>query len=199
MTMTDTALVCAADGPLDVAAKRWISPVGPADLSVIARTRGPALDVGCGPGRHVVALAERGIRAMGIDITPSALAYARTRGAPVLERSVFDRIPAAGRWGSALLLDGNIGIGGNPVVLLERVASLIRADGRILVELDPPGTPLGERTVRLDVGNSPGPWFVLARVGTDGLDALARDAGLRVSERWSLERRWFASLTRDDR
>ena len=41
---------------------------------------GPVLDIGCGPGRHVFALAERGIPVLGIDITA---AHARPRPGPV--------------------------------------------------------------------------------------------------------------------
>ena len=84
---------------------------------------GPALDIGCGPGRHLVALAERRVLSLGIDISAGLLDVARRRGVNVLERSVFDRVPGAGRWRSALLLDGNIGIGGDPVALLRASAS----------------------------------------------------------------------------
>ena len=91
---------------------RWFEPLTHEDDAVLARAAGPVLDVGCGPGRHVLALAERGIVALGIDITPAALDLARSRGAPVLARSVFERVPGTGRWSSALLLDGNLGIDG---------------------------------------------------------------------------------------
>jgi len=196
MTALETRLVCAVDGTLEAPCHRWVSDVTAADLSVVERARGPALDVGCGPGRHVVALAERGISAMGIDVTPAAIQHARRRGAPVLERSVFERIPRAGQWASALVLDGNIGIGGDPVALLHRVAALVRADGVVLVELDAPGTARQSRTVRFDFGVDPGPWFALASVGVDTLDALARDAALRADEAWSVGGRFFASLSK---
>src|SRR5205823_333854 len=83
------------------------------------RAVGPVLDVGCGPGRHVLALARRGVLAVGVDVTPAAVRYARARGAPVFRGSVFAAVPGVGHWRTALLLDGNIGIGGRPVVLLE--------------------------------------------------------------------------------
>lgn len=53
--------------------------------------------------------------ALGIDVSEIAVAHARSRGATAIEASVFDRVPGAGRWGSAPLLDGNVGIGGCPV------------------------------------------------------------------------------------
>ncbi|HEY3143875.1 MAG TPA: class I SAM-dependent methyltransferase, partial [Acidimicrobiales bacterium] len=50
---------------------------------------GPVLDVGCGPGRLVHALLARGRAALGIDLSPSAVAEAKARGALVLRRDVF--------------------------------------------------------------------------------------------------------------
>src|SRR5262249_61510991 len=75
----------------------------------------PTLDVGSGPGRLTVALAECGIPALGIDVTPYAVHLARAAGALTLLRDVFGRVPGAGRWMTVLLADGNIGIGGEPV------------------------------------------------------------------------------------
>src|SRR5262245_10811783 len=101
-----------ADGDLVLLPlERWQAPPGPAEQPGLARAHGPVLDIGCGPGRHTRALASRGVMALGIDTSPSAVASARQSGCPVLRRSVFDRLPREGRWGSALLIDGNIGIG----------------------------------------------------------------------------------------
>ena len=53
----------------------------------------------------------------------------------MLQRSVFDRLPGERRWGTVLLLDGNIGIGGDPVRLLRRCADLVRPRGQVLAEV----------------------------------------------------------------
>jgi SAM-dependent methyltransferase len=164
---------------------------------VLALATGPVLDVGCGPGRHVSALAARGVMALGLDITPSAVRLARTRGVLVLERSVFDHLPGKGRWGSVLLLDGNIGIGGDAAALLARIVGLLRIGGRVLAEVEGPAPPSEQVTVRLEHLGRPGPWFRWARVGTDQLPALAEAAGLRVVDVWSGGGRWFARLDRD--
>ena len=118
-----TALAClrTADGTLAAAGDAWLAPATNADQAALRRVSAPVLDIGCGPGRHVVALGELGIPVLGIDVTHIALSAARARGALVLERSVFGRVPGAGRWGSALLLDGNLGIGADPAFLLRRV------------------------------------------------------------------------------
>lgn len=197
MTITDASTIqlrTRTGTPLDVAPHRWFAPAGDDDTSVLARVQGPVLDIGCGPGRHALALAERGVAALGIDITPSALDTARSRGVSVLYRSVFDRVPGTGRWASALLLDGNIGLDGEPVALLRRVKALLHGGGLILAEFEAPATPSLVRTVRLEIGGRPGPWFGLSTVSIDAVDDLARRAGLLVDERWNCSERWFATL-----
>ncbi len=163
---------------------------------MLARAVPPVLDVGCGPGRHVGALAEQGMVVLGIDITPAALDLARQRGVPVLARSVFDRIPGAGRWASALLLDGNGGIGGDPATLIARVASLLRPDGTLLVELEPPGCAANAELVRLDIDGVEGPWFAWTAVGAADLSAYAAVTGLQLEDVWCAGSRWFGSLRR---
>jgi SAM-dependent methyltransferase len=179
---------------LPVSADRWLSDPEPADLGVLDHVRAPVLDIGCGPGRHVAELARRGLPALGIDITEAMLCVARQRGATVLRRSVFARVPAAGRWGSALLLDGNIGIGGDPPTLLERTRALLDAEGVVLVELDPSGSEGPPRRVRLELDGRPGPAFRWASLAVDGLDPVARAAGFVVSASWWRGSRYFARL-----
>jgi SAM-dependent methyltransferase len=193
---TESCLRTSDGRVLPVPASRWFARPSAAEYRLLARVNGPVLDVGCGPARHVLALAEAGTITLGVDISPPAISIARRRGAPVLERSIFGDIPGAGRWGTALLIDGNIGIGGNPVALLTRVARLLRAGGRLLVEIDAPGGGGRNATVRLEAHGIPGPWFAWAYVTTDELDIVAGQADLVVRETWCDEGRWFAQLER---
>ncbi|GAC1517706.1 MAG: class I SAM-dependent methyltransferase [Acidimicrobiales bacterium] len=176
---------------------RWHGPVTAAERALLATLRGPVLDVGCGPGRIVEAAIRIGVVALGVDPAPAAVALARERGCPVLQRSVFDPVPGEGRWGSALLWDGNIGIGGDPVQLLRRCRGLVRAEGRIIVELEPPGTRSRRCRARLERGEQASGWFGWSVVGTDAIAALAADAGL-ITDAISIvaDGRWFAPLSR---
>ncbi|WP_353828443.1 class I SAM-dependent methyltransferase [Agromyces sp. SYSU T0242] len=173
----------------------WIGPAGEADLAVLDRASGPVLDVGCGPGRMLHAAALRSLPALGIDIALGAVARARVLGGLALHRSVFDRLPLEGRWRCVLLLDGNIGIGGDPTALLRRCAELLAADGAILVEVDaePDLVVLGECTVHDDDGreSAPFPW---ARVGWSAIHGLAAAAGLAVAEHWDAAGRHFVCV-----
>jgi SAM-dependent methyltransferase len=146
----------------------------PGDASLVERCQGPTLDVGAGPGRLTVALTERGIPALGIDVTPNAVRQTRSAGALALMRDVFGHIPGAGRWRTVLLADGAIGIGGDPAALLRRIRDLLAPQGRALVELQPPGDD--------------GP------AGADQIDELARTAGMELRELWTESGRWFAEL-----
>ncbi len=176
-------------------AEGWLRE-SPGDRSILDRCHGPTLDIGSGPGRLTVALAERGIPALGIDITPRAVEAARSSGALVMLRDVFDRLPGTGRWMTVLLADGNIGIGGDPAALLRRAGELLAPEGRALVELEPPGAPLRREHVRLCHAGLAGSWFPWAYVGADDIGDVARDAGLGEVETWTVDGRWFADISR---
>jgi SAM-dependent methyltransferase len=177
---------------LDLA--RWACPITDADESVLACAVGPVLDIGCGPGRHVRALARRGVLALGLDASPEAVRVARAHGTEVLHGSIFDDVPGTGHWATALLLDGSVGIGGAPIALLRRVAGLLAPGGTILVEGEPPGTPTRVVRARVHEGACSGPSFPWALVGSHDLVGLGRVAGLRRARSWTEGGRWFAEL-----
>src|SRR6266508_3031645 len=194
-TRARTSVLRCDDGvalPLPVG--RWLREAVHEDHQALAMAIPPVLDVGCGPGRHTLALARRGIAVLGLDPAPTAVRLGRSRGASILQRSVFGRVPCPGRWGSALLLDGNVGIGGDPVALLRRVGCLVRPGGLLLLEPSPPGTGLRVLRARIEALHETSPWFPWALVGSDRIAGLAVQAGLKVERRWSSGGRWFASL-----
>ncbi|MCW2496186.1 class I SAM-dependent methyltransferase [Jatrophihabitans sp.] len=179
---------------LDVA--RWLAPIDSVDATVVERCLGPTLDVGCGPGRFVSALIERGVPALGVDIAKTAVDLTRSRGMPALRRSVFDRVPGAGRWPTILLMDGNIGIGGDPARLLLRLRSLLGLRGTLIVEAHCAEDADEQLLVRFSVaGEAVGPSFGWAHVGTPALRRYAATTGLQVSESWAAGGRTFVAFT----
>lgn len=188
-----------ADPGVSIDAASWMQTATQADVSVLDGASSPLLDIGCGPGRMVRAAAGRSVAALGIDVSADAVALTGADGTPVLKRSVFDRLPLEGTWGTILLMDGNIGIGGDPLTLLRRCAELLSESGAVVVEVDPQ-TDLDETAVFVTVddrGNESGP-FPWSRIGTDALEALLDPAGLVVERRWEANGRYFVRARRRD-
>ncbi|MGW4027355.1 class I SAM-dependent methyltransferase [Streptomyces sp. NPDC005009] len=185
-----------ADGrllPLDV--ERWCAEADAADLEVLRRCEGAVLDVGCGPGRLVAALGTEGRRVLGIDVSSAAVEHTVRRGGQALLRSVFDPLPGTGRWDTALLMDGNLGIGGDPDALLRRLAQLLSPGGRLIAETDPHPDVDERALVQLtDAHRTPGAPFPWARLGTPALLHHARSTGWRADDQWSTNGRAFVAL-----
>ena len=188
--------------PLDVS--RWLGRARGADLGMLDRACGPVLDVGCGPGRLLVALRRRRVPALGIDVAPEAVRMTRQAGAAALSRCVFEPLPSSGRWQTVLLADGNIGIGGDPQRLLQRVRELLLPGGQVVIEVEAPGGGVRCTSVRLESALRTGRWFSWSRVPDDEVATLCAAAGLLLSERWQEveehccrpRTRWFATASR---
>jgi SAM-dependent methyltransferase len=96
------------------------------------------LDVGCGPGRHALALAERGIEVVGVDISQRFVDLATAAG---VEGATFRRMnacdmPFAGEFDAAVsLCQGAFGlVGAGPdEQVLAGMARALRPGGRVAV------------------------------------------------------------------
>jgi len=172
----------------------WTSDELPGDRTLLARCDGATLDVGCGPGRLAAALQAQRVLALGIDISHEAIALGRARGAAVLQRDVFGRLPREGSWQHALLADGNIGIGGDPIRLLFRCRELLAPSGTVLLDLQGTGAHLRTDRVRLRAGEVASDWFCWSSLPTGALPAIAAASGFSVQGVWRSAGRWQAEL-----
>jgi SAM-dependent methyltransferase len=107
---------------------------------------GRILDVGCGAGRHALALQERGHDVTAIDVSEGAVEVARDRG--VDDARVLDVTDVAdeldGAYDTVLMLGNNFGLVGTEdraASILRGLADVTAADGRLLAESrDPTAT-----------------------------------------------------------
>lgn len=174
---------------------RWMAEADDVDRAILAGESGPVLDIGCGPGRMVAASIDLGFVSLGVDVSRAAVNVARRAGLPVLARSVFERLPREGHWKTALLIDGNIGIGGDPRALLERCAELLSARGAVLVETRPDDDADEAFTARIvDEDGRTSSTFPWAEVGANALRRHAEAAGLRLDQVWRVDGRVFCRL-----
>ncbi len=157
------------------------------------------MDIGCGPGRITAALTERGVIALGVDTSPLAVRLTVSRNAAALCRDVFGRLPGEGRWTEALLMDGNIGIGGDPRRLLRRVHHLLRPGGRAWVEAEPPGAGLWQGTARTARAGHRGNSFRWATAGVNEVRSLATGTGFGARRVVEHDSRWLVELVKERR
>jgi SAM-dependent methyltransferase len=164
------------------------------DQAMVGLCDGPTIDLGCGPGRLVANLVQRGVPALGIDQSATAVDLARRSGAPALRRDVFGPLPGLGRWSTVLLADGNVGIGGDPWRVLFRAGELLRAGGRCITEFDCVTEGVQQRWVRLESAQTIGPWFRWASVGADSALRVAGEVGLTITAMHTIGDRALATL-----
>ena len=147
----------------------------------------------------IVALNRSGRSALGVDMSAAAVDASMTRGGLALHRRISDPLPAEGRWGTALLVDSNIGMGGDLEALLRRCYDLIGARGLVICEVDP--TPDRDEVHQVVLSSdrltsSPLPW---GRIGARTLARVAGTLGLMVTEEWSAGGRIFVTLRKSRR
>ncbi len=189
----DGALV---GNPLAMDVSRWSAPADAVDLMAVSRCEAPVIDLGCGPGRMVVALNQSGRSALGVDMSAAAVGVSLDRGGLALRRRITETLPAEGRWGTALLLDTNIGMGGDVATLLQRCRELVAPGGLIICEVDAQHDRHDVREVVLNcdgVQSVPLPW---ASIGARALERIAAGLDLVMAEEWTAEGRVFVTLRR---
>jgi SAM-dependent methyltransferase len=195
LKLRDTDRGQASKSTMDVA--RWNADADEADLTLLRSVTGPVLDIGCGPGRMVRAAMDLGLVVLGVDVSPTAIEIATEAGLPVLERSVFEALPAEGQWQTALLVDGNIGIGGDVSAMLARCIELLSPTGEIVVELHDDADRNSTYVGRLvDARGGESATFPWAEIGLRPIVGIAAELGLRLVQSWQLDGRSFCRIAR---
>ena len=182
---------------LDLDVARWSGEADDVDLMVVSRCEPPVVDLGCGPGRMVVALNRSGRSALGVDMSAAAVGASMSRGALALHRRISDPLPGEGRWGTALLVDSNVGMGGDLEALLRRCGDLVGAGGLIICEVDPRDDRDEVHAVVLSSDGWRSDPLSWGRVGARTLARVASALDLLVAEEWSAGGRVFVNLRKN--
>lgn len=98
------------------------------------------LDVGCGPGRHAIGLAERGLEVVGIDLSADFIAVARQRAAEVEGARVafFEmdalQMPFADEFDAVIsICEGAFSLGLDDLAILKAMAAAAKPGKRLAV------------------------------------------------------------------
>jgi len=195
-----------SDGYIDsFHVSEYFNPEQDADVVRAMRlARGRILDIGCGAGRHALALQHRGLRVTGLDSSPLAIRVCRKRGvrdARVLGIDQIGQFPA-GRFDTVIMFGNNFGLFGSPA----RARRLLRAIRRITSpralilaqSLDVHGTrnPThlgyqrwnrrhgrlpGQVRLRVRFSNRVGPWFDYLMVSPTEMRSILRGTDWKLA------------------
>ena len=164
------------------------------DVIAIERCRGRVLDVGAAAGRHALALQDRGLEVVAIDLSPICTELCRSRG--VRDARTFDvmrldsEVPL-GRFDTILFGMQTIGLAGGVSSLqglLERLRNCLRTGGEILVDSSAlreawegnnsdPSAQAGEIVLSTRYRGWRGAPFAWLYLGARDLEQVARRAG----------------------
>lgn len=110
----------------------------PFELRALDRVKGRTLDIGTGAGRVALALSERGVAVVGLDISPGAVEVAGLRGVRETVCTTIDEYARRGETFDTMILFGNnIGLfegRDRAPVFLAALAALARPGARVIAQ-----------------------------------------------------------------
>jgi len=146
---------------------------------------GPVLDLGAGAGRAALYLQGRGLAVAAIESSPGAVEVCRRRGALDVRVGDLNEPPSDERWGTILLLCGNLGLGGSWVgnrQLLRRLAASA-APGALLIGDSVNFEGRAEIGLRIRYRELVTPWWRQRNVAAHEIGDLVAGTG------WAVDRR----------
>lgn len=174
------------------------------ERDAMAYVKGRVLDIGCGAGRFMLWLRDRGHQVVGVDVSPGAIEVCRQRGLDdVHVMSVGQVSRRLGVFDTLLLLGGNMALLGQRdvakrnLVRLHRVASpgahLLGANRDWSKSRDPEkrekatrnvgdGRFSGEHRTRIRYRKFATPFFTSSRMSPEELRDLVEDTGWAVGD-----------------
>jgi SAM-dependent methyltransferase len=191
------------------------------EATLLQCAKGRVLDVGCGAGRTLLWLGQRGVMATGIDLSPGGVKVCRKRGCGDVRlldiMSSTSETLKDGEFQTAVLFGNNVGIGGTldgARQLFRRLARAVAPEGYLLVTgldiaqtSDPHhlayhqrnralGRPIGEIKMRFEYQDMIGSWVRWFHPTPDELQEIACEAGWGVEEISSKSGPFYSAVLR---
>jgi SAM-dependent methyltransferase len=174
------------------------------EKKAIRYVKGRVLDIGCGAGRHILYLQQKGHQVTGIDSSPLAVKVCRKRGVKDVRLMPITRInPSLGVFGTIMMFGNNFGLFGNPQRakwLLKIFKKITSPNGRIIAQsTDPYKTKLkehleyhrfnvwrgrlaGQLRIRIRYKKYITPWFDYLLVSKSQMKNILKGSGWQVEK-----------------
>ncbi len=200
-----------------ICVKQFFYPEGlPAlDRIAVQRCAGKVLDLGAGAGSHSLAIQDRGLDVISVDISAKAVEVMSRRGCK--NAKVGDIFDSYSEPFDTVFVILNIGIVQNLDGLarfLKHLDALMSDNGRLITDSIDPRNPedesyrkytqakvakgcyLGERTLRIEYKNRISDWFEWAHIDPETLRQYVHKAGYSMERLGSDGKRYLVSITR---
>ena len=188
------------------------------DAWALERADGWVLDVGCGPGRHMAALQDRGFDVDGVDPSALLVTICHERGLSAQRGALPDLPKGLKDYDTLLLLGNNLGLLGSPATapaVLDALAAVSSRTAQVLattVDPCPPGCASEHHGYHLDnvrAGRLPGelalraryknladPWFDYLLIAPRDLEVLLEGTPWRLADQHGSAGRYAVQLLR---